>query len=97
MIVAKFPVHDCSATDHPVTRGSAFASGLALVAGTDQCEELNSLWSAPRQTGRHASSDRPPAGGHRHRAAGSGVAAWGTDTNAHDGRRLSGDVTWRTQ
>jgi hypothetical protein len=35
MIVAKSPVHDCSVTDHPATRGPAFARGLALVGGTD--------------------------------------------------------------
>ena len=35
MIVAKSTVHDCSATDYPATRRSAFASGLALVGGTD--------------------------------------------------------------
>jgi hypothetical protein len=32
MIVAKSPVHDCSATDHAATR---VARGLALVGGTD--------------------------------------------------------------
>jgi hypothetical protein len=37
MIVAKSPVHDCSATDHPM-RGPAFARGLALVGGTDMPE-----------------------------------------------------------
>jgi hypothetical protein len=38
MIVAKSPVHDCSATDHAATRGPAFARGLARVGGTDMPE-----------------------------------------------------------
>jgi len=101
MIVAKSSVHDCSQTDYPATRGPALPRGLALVGGTDMpaqrrgpAEQTISVGTFHLLLRQRLSVED----GHPVHLGGRALdMASSKCTNAHDGRRLSGGVTWRTE